>query len=197
MLTTVKLYIELCRDQKVDVTATLSKCIDYLSDSINEIRTLSKQLSAPSLGNMDFKETLKDLIESLSSAAQLEANVTFEHLPFAEMENELHLTLYRVLQEQLTNIVKYAKATQVNISLREESNLLLMTLVDNGVGFDPLSRRTGIGITNMKSRVEILNGRFQLSSRAGDGTTLSIEIPVIIEDGVCYAEQTVLNTDLA
>ena len=193
VLTTVKLYIELCLDQKIDTETILRKCIVHLSNTINEIRNLSKRLSAPSLGNMNFKETLTDLAESLRFSAQIAVETDLDALPFSELEDELHLTLYRVVQEQFTNITKYAQARHASIRLREDSSVLRLTISDDGVGFDLTQKRKGIGITNMKSRVEILNGRFQIFSSPGKGTRVEIEIPIIIENNVCYAEQTVLN----
>lgn len=193
MLTTVKLYIELCIDQKIDPAIILPKCAAYLNNTINEIRSLSKQLSAPSIGRMNFKETLADLIETVRSAGQLEVTIEFGALPFVEMERELHLTLYRIAQEQLTNIMKYAQAKQVIVSLKLEGPRLHFTISDDGVGFDSTEKREGIGITNMQSRVEILDGRFRIVSRPGKGTKLEVEIPVRVNGAVCYPEQAVAN----
>ncbi|MCU7550108.1 PAS domain S-box protein [Chitinophagaceae bacterium LB-8] len=193
VLTTIKLYIELCIDQKIDTASILPKCVAFLNDTINEIRSLSKQLSAPSLGSINFKESLTELFESLRSSMQIDVHIEFGALPFLEMESELHLTLYRVAQEQVTNIIKHAKADRVNVSLTEERSLLRFTISDNGVGFDLTQKTHGIGITNMQSRVEILNGHFQIKSSPGAGTCLEVEIPVIIEDNICYAEQAILN----
>lgn len=193
VLTTVKLYIELVQDAKVEAADVLPKCIAHLTNTIDEIRSLSKQLSAPSLGNSNFKETLNDLAESLRSTAQVAVQVDLDKLSFVEMENELHLTLYRVTQEQFTNIIKYANASNVKLSLKEENALLRFLIEDNGVGFNPSQKRPGIGITNMQTRVETLSGTFQIFSQPGEGTTITIDIPVIVEEGVCYAEQTVLN----
>ena len=103
----------------------------------------------------------------------------------------MHLTLYRVAQEQLTNIIKYAKATRVEVVLSIQGAILFFSISDNGVGFDIGRKRGGIGITNMQSRVEILNGRFSIFSAPGAGTRVSLEIPVYIQDDVCYAEQVV------
>lgn len=197
VLTTVKLYLELVRDNKTVDVDIVPKCITYLENSINEIRSLSKRLSAPSLGHTNYKETLADLIESTGAAAQLKVEAVLEHLPFSEMDNELHISLYRVMQEQLTNIVKYAKATRIQVNLWEENAHLHLSITDNGIGFDLAHKRPGIGITNMQSRVDILNGDFHLTSQPGNGTRLEIQIPVIIEEDICYAEQTVLNQLLA
>ena len=193
VLTTVKLYLELLNDQKIDAATALPKCITHLNNTISEIRSLSKQLSAPSLGNINFTETLTELTESLRAALQIEVSVSFENLSFTEMENELHLTLYRVAQEQLTNIIKYANATAVRIVLTEREARLRLSILENGVGFDPTEKSKGIGITNMQSRVEILDGYFELTSHPREGSKLTVEIPVIVEENVCYAQQTILS----
>jgi signal transduction histidine kinase len=136
---------------------------------------------------------LLDLVESVRAAALMEVELTTKDLPFTEMENELHLTLYRVAQEQLTNIVKYANAKKVSISLLLTNSVLQFIIADDGVGFDPSQKRRGIGITNMQSRVEIVGGSFALHSSAGNGTTVSLQIPVTVDDNVCYAAQTIRN----
>ncbi|RYZ30534.1 MAG: PAS domain-containing sensor histidine kinase [Chitinophagaceae bacterium] len=193
VLTTVKLYLELLLDQKLAPAEVLPKCITHLTSSINGIRSLSKQLSAPSLGNSHFRETLSDLAEMLRSTTQVEVTIDFNNLPFAELENELHLTLYRITQEQFTNIIKYAKAKKVELSLKVENEVLLFEISDNGIGFDPLQKRSGIGITNMQTRVETVGGTFHLISQPGKGTTLKADIPVVFEDDVCYAKQLFAN----
>lgn len=194
VLTTVKLYLELCLDQKLDPRSILPKCVAHLNGTIDEIRNLSKQLSAPSLGSMNFKETLTDLTESFCSAGQMEVSLAFDALPFAEMDNELHLALYRLAQEQLTNVVKYSQANRVHIRVTYDASILRFTIEDDGIGFDVSQKRKGIGITNMQSRVESLNGRFQIESGVGEGTKLQVMIPVIVEGEVCYAEQTILGS---
>ncbi|NTS42182.1 PAS domain-containing protein [Flavisolibacter sp. BT320] len=193
VLTTVKLFIELCIDQRVELQTVLPRCVTYLNNTINEIRSLSRQLSAPSLGSRNFKDTLSDLVESMESAALLHVQLDMESLPFADLESELHLAIYRVAQEQLTNIVRYAKASRVLVSLTADASRLYFTIADNGVGFDTTQKRPGIGITNMQSRVETLNGSFLLWSQPFEGTKMEVTIPVLIEDSVCYAEQLVLD----
>lgn len=193
VLTTIKLYIELLIDEKVD-DSVLPKCVAYLNSTINEIRDLSKQLSAPSIGKMNFKETLGDLVESVRAATQADISLRFGTLGFLEMENELHLALYRVAQEQLTNVMKYANANYVDVSLSEREDFLIFSITDDGVGFNELEKRQGIGITNMQSRIEIINGQFQIKSSPGSGTQLKVEIPVRIEDNICYIRNTTVNS---
>jgi len=194
VLTTVKLYIELCLDNKVDPTSVLQRCSTYINDTINEIRSLSKQLSAPSLGGVNFKETISDLAETVRTAARVNIHLEIGKLSFAEMESELHLTLYRLAQEQLTNIMKYANAQNIDIILKEVNSELHFIISDNGGGFDLNEKRKGIGITNMQSRVEILDGTFHITSTLKKGTRLEIRIPIVVVENICYPRHAVSDT---
>jgi PAS domain S-box-containing protein len=185
VLTTVKLYLELCLDKKVDNTKVLYKSAILLNETINEIRSLSKQLSAPTLGEMSLRETLKDLVSSVSNAAQLNINLQVSLDTCLEMDNELHLTIYRIVQEQLTNISKYAKADVVNIELAEDGHTIILFIEDNGIGFDTRQKTNGLGLTNMRSRTSILGGSFQIESDNNKGTKVVVSFPVKIIGDKC------------
>lgn len=183
VLTTIKLYLELCIDKKVDNAKILPKSAILLNDTINEIRSLSKQLSAPSLGEMSFRETLQDLVASVSNAARMKINLQVDLHNCLEMDGELHLTIYRIVQEQLTNIIKYAKAYVVNIALREKGPAMQLVIEDNGIGFDIKQKTSGIGLTNMRSRTAILGGSFEIRSDLRKGTTVIVSFPIMIING--------------
>ncbi|RYZ00558.1 MAG: PAS domain S-box protein [Chitinophagaceae bacterium] len=185
VLTTVKLYVELCADGQAEPSEILRKCSRLLHESINEIRVLSKELSAPTLGNISFYESLTDLVESINQTRKVEAVIRFAMPGCETMDPELHLTLYRIVQEQLTNVLKYAHAQQVSIDLRTDGGILMLQISDDGIGFEPGSRPAGIGITNMRSRVELLNGYFSIDSAIGKGTRLVAHFPVLLERGCC------------
>ncbi len=186
VLTTVKLYLELCKDGRVDSNDILSKCSYLLNNTINEIRNLSKQLSAPSLGKINFREALNDLVESIGAASQISINLHIGLKNCSEMDSELHLAIYRILQEQLTNIMKYARATRVQIELENSSDRLELLIRDNGVGFDTSQRTNGIGLTNMRSRAAILGGTVEIQSQVHKGTTVFTYFPIKIVGDKCY-----------
>jgi PAS domain S-box-containing protein len=191
VLTTVKLYLELCKDDRVDSGEILSKCSLLLNRTIDEIRSLSKQLSAPSLGKINFRETLKDLAGSIEAASQMNVNLDIGLENCSEMDSELHLTIYRIVQEQLTNIIKYGKAGMVNIGIEQKDGVMQLVIKDNGVGFDTTQRTNGIGITNMRSRAAILGGTVEIVSELNKGTTVTVHFPVqIIGDKCVPAEVT-------
>jgi len=87
------------------------------------------------------------------------------------------LNVYRIIQEQLKNIVKYASATNVWIKLEKLNGVLHLVISDNGIGFDPHSRRSGgIGLTNIASRAETFNGAVDIISAPGHGCTLKVSL---------------------
>ena len=88
------------------------------------------------------------------------------------------LMLYRVVQEQLNNITKYAKANEAFITLKKENDTVFLTIADNGVGFDTSQKSTGgIGLTNMKSRIEFYSGKLNIISAPQQGCKIEISIP--------------------
>jgi two-component system sensor histidine kinase UhpB len=85
--------------------------------------------------------------------------------------------MYRIVQEQLNNILKHSNATEALIELKTMRNRLQLNIIDNGVGFDTRKKNRGIGLNNIISRVEMQNGKMEIISAPGKGCTLKIEIP--------------------
>jgi two-component system sensor histidine kinase UhpB len=90
----------------------------------------------------------------------------------------MELMLYRIAQEQLNNIRKYAKAKKAVITIRTESGNLFFSVADNGIGFDPAIKARGIGLKNISSRVDFYSGTMSILSAPGQGCTIEITIPL-------------------
>lgn len=190
VLTTIKLYIELCVADKVDIKHVLSKCTSLLNETITEIRNLSKELSAPSLGDVGLKETLTDLVESIRATGMVDIQLDFFLENNCIVDDELHLSIYRIVQEQLTNILKHANANKVVIALQEKDSFLSLVMKDDGIGFDPGEKISGIGITNMKSRAQMLNGSLEIESTKTKGTSLIAFFPLERHEDNCSPAQS-------
>jgi PAS domain S-box-containing protein len=176
VLTTVKLYMELLQQQAGD-HELLRKSAHYLQECINEIRSISKRLSAPTLGNISLTDSIAELIESVNVTQRIRMEYAFEGAPPQEISQDLHLAIYRVLQEQISNILKHAGASKAAVRLYFSEEELRMEIEDNGCGFDVQARKSGIGITNMKTRVENLGGRFSIFSLPGEGCKVEAVFP--------------------
>ena len=94
------------------------------------------------------------------------------------LENNKKLMLYRIVQEQVNNIVKYSKAKKVLITLKFIGEKLILNIEDNGVGFDTTLKPKGIGLKNIESRVSYYSGSVQLTSFPDKGTSLQVLLPM-------------------
>lgn len=93
-------------------------------------------------------------------------------------EDAESLNLYRVIQECLTNILKHAQATEINVNFsRLRSNLYLFQISDNGQGFNVYEVQAGLGLSSIQERLKMLGGKLQIVSEEGKGTTLMMEVP--------------------
>ncbi|HEU4902527.1 MAG TPA: PAS domain S-box protein [Flavisolibacter sp.] len=175
VLTTVKLYTEMISDGIGDRKELIRKSQQHLQNCIDEIRNISKRLSAPTLGEITLQDSIKELIESINLTNRIEIKFTGKGIAGLHVSPDLHLAIYRILQEQLNNVIKHSGATLVSISLTRKGTQLSMRVKDNGKGFDLSARRTGIGITNMRTRTENLSGQFELASSPGKGCRLRVQ----------------------
>lgn len=157
----------------------LERSTELVSKAINEIRKISKSMITPGLREIGLIESMEDIIDDMKVASSLRIELDVHDLIEEEIEDRRKLAFFRIVQEQLNNIVKHAKATEVRIRLTVEDDAdIVLTITDNGVGFDISHHRKGVGITNIISRVELFNGSVDLQSRPGEGCMLSVRIPL-------------------
>ncbi|MEI6948218.1 PAS domain S-box protein [Paraflavisolibacter sp. H34] len=178
VLTTVKLLMELSLEDGPNNQVTLERARKLQQEAIDEIRSLSKQLAAPSLANINLCDSVKDLLGSVAFTQKLKVSFHTAGLEDCRMDQYIHLMLFRILQEHFTNILKHAQARKVEVDLSQAEGVLSATVTDDGKGFDPNERSAGIGIQNMRTRAETVNGTLSLQSAPGKGCTLFIRIPL-------------------
>jgi len=178
VLTTVKLYVEMLRDGIGDNQSELfCKTLSHLQSSINEIRSISKRLSAPTLGRISLNESIKDLVDSINLTGRIHIAYSIDDL-HSGITQEVHLAVYRIIQEQLNNIVKYADASTATIIIQRNTENLFLKIIDDGKGFDTNAKSQGIGLNNMKTRAESLDGSFHVKSSVGMGCEIDVSIPL-------------------
>ena len=146
--------------------------------TLQDVRRLAVQLRPKALDDFGLVAAVEHLVQTFSEATairvDLEAQLGDERLP-AEVET----TLYRIVQEALTNIVKHAEASRVSILLVRRSGSATVVIEDDGQGFDPAKlREEGMGIMGMRERVELHEGRLTVESTPGSGATLVAEVPL-------------------
>ncbi|HVU57914.1 MAG TPA: PAS domain S-box protein [Puia sp.] len=156
----------------------LERSTELISRAINEIRKISKSLITPGLREIGLLESIEDITEDMKVAKGIQIQLDIHNIVEAEVDEQRKLTLFRIIQEQLNNIMKHAKATEVLIRLSIEGEDIVLTVVDNGIGFDISRHRKGVGITNIISRTELFKGKVDIQSKPGDGCVLTVRVPM-------------------
>jgi PAS domain S-box-containing protein len=177
VLTTIKLYTELCLDGHNDNKMLLKKSATYLTNCIDEIRTISKRLSAPTLGDMSFEDSIKELVSSLKLTNQIIIDLNVDKVN-KKIPKDIHLGIYRIIQEHMTNVFKHSHAEAVKININFSPTSVLLQIIDDGKGFNIKAHRNGIGISNMQARTASLDGKLKIKSAPNKGCILKLLLPL-------------------
>lgn len=154
-------------------------CINNLSLALCEIRNLSHRLAPSFYNNSTLEGTFEKLINTFNIEEKIEIQYYFDkRINEYQITLEIQLNIYRILQEQMRNIQKYAKATSIKVGMFVVNENFRMRIWDNGIGFNPDGVKGGIGFANIKRRTELFSGKFEIESSNGAGCTIFIDIPL-------------------
>lgn len=180
LLTAAKLDVARLKS-KIDTTAPdVSERLKHLTETLNSgialKRRIIEDLRPSSLSNLGLTAAIEILTREYAERAGIEVETSLEAV---QLPDASQLTVYRMVQEALTNIGKYAKATKVLVSVHGYPTHVAVQVRDNGEGFDPASvRPTSHGLSGMRHRVEAAGGRLSITSQPGNGTLVSAVLPV-------------------
>jgi PAS domain S-box-containing protein len=178
-LTTTKLYLDIVKE---NVDGAEHKLIlqasKAITDIINEIRNLSRALTPSALNDLGLIESVRDLCDSIKITQAFAIRFYHKHFDEEILDEHTKLMLFRVIQEQINNIIKHADASAILIRLQMDAEQVILTVTDNGKGFNPATIKKGLGIDNIANRVEIFNGRFDLKTEIGKGCSITASIPI-------------------
>jgi two-component system, NarL family, sensor histidine kinase UhpB len=176
VLTAVKLNLGLALQYK-DNTTIISKCEKNIEEVMEEIRKLSKQLILPgNLKELGLVQSLQDMMKEILYSTGISWKIFAKGVSETLLSEEQKLTIYRIVQEQLTNILKHAEASSVAVTLNVTEERVQLKIVDNGKGFEAKKQRNGIGLTNIINRAGLFNGKVKINSKPGEGCSLEVEL---------------------
>ncbi|HLX65411.1 MAG TPA: sensor histidine kinase, partial [Puia sp.] len=179
ILAAAKLYLDIAAKYNDDTqVVALEKCSRNLNLAIEEIRQLSQSLVAPSLGGMGLDQALRKLLDNFPISASLRLDLDTSGYLDDIGDEGIKLTCYRIAQVQLNNIVKHSRAHNASIILNRTPGRLILLIRDDGMGFNPAKKTSGIGLRNIRNRVSYYNGTLEIDSAPGKGCTLTITIPL-------------------
>lgn len=153
----------------------ISEAVAMIDKSCEQVRAISYNLVPPSLKNFSLVEALEDYLGSMNAIHEPE--ITFQHIgePI-HLAIKVEINIFRIVQEMVNNSLKHAEATEINVQVSHRDNRVQLTVEDNGKGFDKDTvMGNGMGLVNIKSRVEYLNAKLDFSSNE-QGTSYMIEI---------------------
>jgi PAS domain S-box-containing protein len=174
ILATSKLYLDVAIEENEPRIELLSKSRTNISMAIEEIRKLSKELITPTLNDLGLLQSIKELIRTILAVKKMRIRLNISRLDEDALLPEQRITIYRIIQEQLNNILKHAQASSVLIELNNMNGHIYLLLQDNGKGFDMAIPRKGVGISSIMSRAELFNGRVDMESAPGKGCRLAV-----------------------
>jgi len=175
ILVTTKLYIEYAMANEDVKNTLLTTAKGFLTSAVSEIRNLSKSLLPPSLGEVGLIMALEEVAESLHAVNKFIIHPEWDYLDETRLSEDLKLTVFRILQEQLSNIIKHAEAKNVWIKIKIKNERLSIEVKDDGIGFNADEKHSGVGLKNIKSRAELHGGWVKLKSKRLEGCTLSVQ----------------------
>lgn len=179
MLATIQLLLKLMISSKEEYHFDLLKqCLTISEDCVKEIRLLSHRLVGPKTSEMSFTESISELIGLINLTTKLKTNIAVDPEVVNQLSSTTMLTIYRIVQEQMNNIVKHADAQTVDITLGWQNSHAGLIIQDDGQGFNTADVAEGIGLNNMKIRCRLINADFKIESQVGKGCRLQIVMPL-------------------
>ncbi|MBO9573069.1 MAG: sensor histidine kinase, partial [Chitinophagaceae bacterium] len=168
-LATAMLFIDSAMSDNDKRIHLMKESKGFINTALNEIRDLSKSLVPQPVKAIGLKDTIRDLLDNIKQVNNYRVITTFENLDESVLSDKLRLTIFRILQEQVNNIMKHARAQTISIRLKQRGTELQLMIKDDGIGFDISKKREGVGLQNIISRTELFNGNVLINSRPGKG----------------------------
>ena len=178
LLTATQITLEMTKSSSSESTALIDQCIENLKKAIYENRKLAHELVTPDLQSQTLVEQLTRLSKAMFGVGNVQViikNKTFNEGLLTTIQK---LTLYRIAQEQFTNISKYAKACGVDLAVATDDTTISMIIADNGQGVLKENIQKGIGLKNIESRLKLVEGTMKINTSPGQGFKLIINLPI-------------------
>ncbi len=173
ILGAANLYIDVAKTDDENREMALDKASEYILKVIEEIRKVSKKLVAPDMHFLSLAESIRSLVEDIELSHPIKLSFYQKGIAESHMNEKLQVDIFRIVQEQLNNILKHSGATSAVIDLSIGAGEVILLITDNGKGCDT-SKAMGLGLINIKSRAELNHGRVVVESQPGNGYSLKV-----------------------
>lgn len=178
LLATTKLYIDSARaaTKPEQLNELLERSSIHVVQVINELRNLSKRLTPPSVEETSLVNNIVNLFQDTERLSGIAVEIVHTGFDESNLSNEKKLMIYRILQEQFNNILKHSECTKISVDIRNQGSMVELIVEDNGKGFNTnTSSQNGLGLKNIRNRVDLFNGRCSVYSAPGKGCRVHIQ----------------------
>jgi len=177
ILSTVKLFLEALTPANDNEKMMLIKSREYIFNAMEEIRKLTQEWVVPQLKEKNLTDNIQRLVDDINISNVIK--IKFERINGNDMLSPgKKITLFRIIQEQVKNILQHSKAKHVDLSVKFRDACVRLTIKDDGIGFDATQTPRGIGLSNIYERSLFYNGTADLHTSPGKGCTLIVNMPL-------------------
>lgn len=180
ILASSQLSLEMLHDKaNPEQLSMIKKSKELINMALEEIRNISHRLAPSFFDEKTMEDSFYELLEDSNPELKWNTKISIDFKQIkTHLTQDIELAFFRITQEQIRNIIKYANAKNVLVSIGEIDGSLELTIADDGIGFDSKTVKRGIGLANIRRRSELLNGSMLIESAPGKGCTLVVRIPV-------------------
>ncbi len=178
LLSSASLHLQATRKQyNGETPIEIEKTQLIINEAAEKIRDLSHTLISAVLLKFGLKYAIKEMAEKYQNS---ELQIDTELNKLRRYHQNFEIKTYNIVQEFINNIIKHSEANHALIKMTEKNNKILLTIIDNGIGFDKTKvlSRSGIGINQIDARIQMMKGHFFIDSTKGEGTKITIELPI-------------------
>lgn len=178
LLSTIKLQFDnvSTKNKELSDTKSYNKAYELLDTAVEEVRTISRNLQPGSLQNLGLIPAIRDLINRFEGEHNPDIDFQYYGIP-EKLDRMVSLSIYRIIQELLNNSIKHAQASEILIQLNSEDDEIVIQYEDDGIGFDQYNlKHKGMGLENIKSRVNYMYGTMTMDSESGKGMSVMIRV---------------------
>ncbi|MCU4162830.1 sensor histidine kinase [Carboxylicivirga caseinilyticus] len=177
LLTTAKIYVHSLNDEKEVNEEYLSRLNQLLNDALHELRMLINNESPHILKQYGLEKAIQTFLQNINSVSGIKVHLESSALEFNK--EIIEFTLYRAILELINNTLKYSKASQISISIKQIDDNVTVTYLDNGIGFDYFEGiKKGNGLNNIHNRIDNVGGKVIFETEPGRGVKVVIQMNV-------------------
>jgi two-component system NarL family sensor kinase len=177
ILSSASILLSAVKGNGHEIDPLLDKTHNYIELAIQEIRKISRSLNSSMISEVGLAEPVREIIENMRLMQLMDVDFEYDKTLEDILPPDMQLMLYRIIQEQTNNIIRYAQASRVVIAITKTDDAVHLVIEDNGKGFDLKKTVKGIGLINIRNRVEVACGQLQIITEPGAGCRMVIGIP--------------------